>query len=136
MKKSISYLLISLFSFAIIIIFYGCKDTINQADVDAVIIPAHNVSYQAHIQPVLLVKCAFSGCHDDQSRANNLSFTNYFTTVEDMAVVVPYEPQNSKMIWALMGTGAFKMPPPLYPPLTMNQIEGIRTWIAEGAKNN
>ncbi len=137
MKQFFNYLLISLFFFSITTIFYGCKDTINQADVDAVIIPDKNVSFQAHIQPVLLLKCAFSGCHDDQSRAGGMSFTNYFNTVADLTIVVPGEPQNSRLIWSIEGiSGGTPMPPPAYPRMTTNQIKGFRTWIGEGAKNN
>lgn len=137
MKYFITYSVISLFFFSITTLFYGCKDTINQADVDSVIIPDKGVSFQAHIQPVMLLKCAFSGCHDDQSRAASLSFTNYYNTVEDMTVVVPYEPQNSRLIWVVEGiSGGSPMPPAGYPHMTLNQIKGFRTWVGEGAKNN
>jgi len=136
-KQFFSYLLISLFFFSITTLFYGCKDTINQADVDAVVIPDKGVSFQAHIQPVLLLKCAFSGCHDDQSRAAGLSFTNYFNTVADLTIVVPFEPQNSRLVWSVEGiSGGTPMPPPAYPRMTANQIKGFRTWIGEGARNN
>lgn len=137
MKQFFVYTLISLFFLSFTTLFYGCKDTINQADVDSVIIPDKGVSYQAHIQPVMILKCAFSGCHDDQSRSGGLSLTNYFNTVSDLTIVVPGEPQNSRLIWSVEGiSGGMPMPPVGYPRMTINQIKGFRTWIGEGAKNN
>lgn len=115
----------------------GCKDTLNQSEIDSVIIPDKNVSYSQHIQPVMLLKCAFSGCHDDQSRAAALSLTSYLSTTQDLNMVFPGEPQNSRLMWSLEGFGGTSQMPPLgFLPLNKNQIDGVRIWIQEGAKNN
>jgi hypothetical protein len=54
-----------------------------------------------------------------------------------MTVVVPNEPQNSRLIWVVEGiSGGSPMPPAGYPNMTINQIKGFRTWVGEGAKNN
>ncbi|OGU55103.1 MAG: hypothetical protein A2V66_13610 [Ignavibacteria bacterium RBG_13_36_8] len=118
------------------VVIYSCDDTLVQSDIDGRIIPDNQVSFSEHIQPVLNLKCAFSGCHDDQTRAANLSITTWANVVSDPSIVFPYYPQNSRLAWAIEGTGSTLMPPYGYPALTQNQIDGIKTWIAEGATNN
>lgn len=128
-----NFLIAALF---LLIFIYGCDDSINPIYQD---IPASNVSYSRHIQPIFNLKCTNSGCHDDQSRAANLSLTSYANTTADLQIVVPYYPENSILVWAIEGRSASGfMPPPTAPvaPLTNNQINGIKTWIKEGAKAN
>lgn len=117
-------------------LFYSCDDTVNPLYYD---IPESNVSYSKHIQPLFNLKCTNSGCHDDQTRAGNLSLTSYGNTTADLQIVVPYHPENSVLVWAIEGRiPAGFMPPPTAPvaPLTDNQINGIKTWIKEGARAN
>jgi len=136
MKKF--YIPILLFSFVSVIYFNGCKDTVaGSEDIDSIIIPSSNVSFSEYIQPVFFVKCATSGCHDDGNRAGGLSLTSWANTVLDFSIVAPGLPNDSKLIWSIEGTSVNAMPPPGYVrPLTPNQIQGIRIWVAEGAKNN
>jgi len=133
-KTAVNIFLI-LFLFSIIFIS-ACDDTINNSDIDNKIIPSSNVSYTIYIQPVLNIKCANAGCHDDQTREAGISFTSWSNTTESYQVVAPYLPQNSKLVWSIEGTSGSLMPPLGYPPVTKNQIDGIKTWIKEGAKNN
>lgn len=114
----------------------ACDDTSNITNIDSVVIPAQNVSYSQHIQPVLTAKCARSGCHDDQTHVSNLSLTSYSNTTADYLVVAPGLPQNSLLVLSVQGLTTSPMPPIGYPPLTKNQIDGIKTWVKEGAKNN
>ncbi len=134
MKKllviSIIILTLSLF------VINACDDTITQQDLDSRIIPSSNVSYYQHIQPVFDAKCNTAGCHNDRDLAGGLSLTNYENTTADYLIVAPYYPDNSKLVWAIEGRGTNPMPPVGRWPLTKNQIQGIRTWIKEGAKNN
>ncbi len=123
--------------FALVIFYSGCKDTITAQDLDQKVIPDKNVSYQEYIQPIFNVKCSSSACHDDSHRAGGLSLTSWSNVTADASIVFPGEPQNSKLVWSIEGLSATTpMPPAGYPPLTTNQINGIKTWIAEGAKNN
>lgn len=114
----------------------GCKDSITGEDVDNRDIPDKDVSYIRHIQPVLEVKCNNAGCHNDESKAGNLSLTSYQSTTSDLSIVFPGEPQNSRLATVIQPGSGFTMPPLSYPPLTEDQINGIITWIKEGAKNN
>ena len=123
----------------LIVNFIACDDTITINDVDNTTIPDENVSFADHIYPLLQVKCAFSGCHASPSPADGLDFTTYANVTSDVTVVFPGEPDLSSMVWAIEpnNTAASKMPPiETGLALTENQINGIRTWIKEGAKNN
>ena len=131
-------------TFPILLLFYlllftGCKDTVTGSeDIDKVIIPSSNVSFSQYIFPVFNVKCATSGCHDDATRAGDLSLTSWANATIDPSVIFPGKPNNSKLVWAIEGQSGIAPMPPIgfIRPLTPNQIQGIKTWIAEGAKNN
>ena len=127
------FLTLSLIS---IMFIAACDDTVNITDIDSKIIPTTNVSYAQYIQPVLTAKCARAGCHDDQTSAAGLSLTSWSYTTQSSQIVFPGYPQNSKLVWSIEGTSGNIMPPLGYAPVTKNQIEGIKTWIKEGAKNN
>jgi hypothetical protein len=115
----------------------GCKDTITGEEIDKREIPQTNVSFSKHLYPVLNIKCATAGCHEDFARAGGLSVTTWGNITADPGVVFPFEPDNSRLVWAIEArAGVPPMPPVGYPPLTFEQIRGIRTWIAEGAQNN
>ncbi len=120
------------------VLFYsGCKDTITGDQIDSRTIPATNVSYAKDIQPVLNLKCASSGCHDDITRASGYSLTTWGYTVMPPYVFLNI-PGNSLLVQAIDPQYAVTSPmPPLgYAQLTQAQITGIETWIKEGAKNN
>jgi hypothetical protein len=53
-------------------------------------------------------------------------------------IVDPGNIETSRMVWRIEGIGVELMPPigSLVLPLTKNQVEGVKTWIKEGAKNN
>jgi hypothetical protein len=129
--------LIYLFLFLLIPAYPGCDDTITNNDLDKKIIPDKNVSYSQYIQPVFNLKCANAGCHEDATRSAGLSLTSWANATADLSIVVRGEPDNSKLVWAITAqAGISPMPPIGYPPLTANQINGIKTWIKEGAQNN
>ncbi len=118
------------------IILSACDDTINQDELDNTIIPSSNVSYSVYIQPLFNARCNNSDCHNDSDRAGGLSLTSYANATESYLVVAPGSPDNSTLIWAVEGKTTEPMPPVGFRPLTSNQIQGIRTWVKEGAKNN
>lgn len=134
-KPAINIFLI--FTLCSIMFMAACDDTINVSDLDNKKIPTSNVSYAEYIQPVLTAKCARAGCHDDQTREAGLSLTSWDNTRQNYLVVAPGLPQNSKLVWSIEGTSGNIMPPLGYSsPVNKNQIDGIKTWIKEGAENN
>jgi len=132
MQKLISIFLF--LSFISLISYIGCDDTVTAEDIDKKDIPDSSVSYSQHIQPVLNIKCASAGCHDDGSRAGGLSLTSWTNTTSDLSVVFPGEPDNSSLVWVIEIN--VNISHPVFPFLTPDQIKGVRTWIKEGAKNN
>lgn len=117
----------------------GCDDTVSNKQIDEIIVPDSMISYSKYIQPVLTIKCASSGCHDDQTKAGSLSCTNYLslTHSSNANLIVPGSPQTSTLVQSIKGLSSNPMPPLPNPyPLTQNQIKGIETWVKEGAKNN
>ncbi len=132
MKISNKYFLI--FFFFIIIfstLFTGCDDTLTN-------VPDSNVSFADHIYPVFQVKCAFSGCHAQPNPANGIDLSTWAGVTADPNIVFPGEPELSRLIWAIEArAGISPMPPAGFTtPMTLDQIEGIRTWIDEGALDN
>ena len=125
---------IIIFSF-LLIVFISCDDTVTVKDVDNRTIPDSNVSFAEHILPVFDLKC--NSCHGNGKTEAGLDLTSPAFFV-DGRIVVPGEPDNSVLVWTLEWRAGFpKMPPPNYSvPLTSDQIRGVKTWIAEGAKNN
>ncbi len=132
-KALFLWAVIGMFSFLI----YGCDDTTTNAQVDNTTIPSSNVSYSKHIQPVFTVKCTYSGCHDDNSKAGGLSLTSWSGTTAGYKVVIPGSASTSPIVWSVNGSGTKPMPPvSTYPGMTSNQVNGLKVWINEGAKNN
>ena len=101
---------------------------------DEVVFPEKDVSYAAHVQPYFNLRCASYGCHEDQTRAGNLSLTSYVSLTERPGMVIPFDAQSSLLVQKIDG----RLPHPIEVPILINenQLNGIRTWINEGAKNN
>lgn len=132
MKRAISFTIFILF--ASIMFYSGCKDTINASDINKVIIPSSNVSYSKYIQPVLNVYCATSGCHDG-TNPDAYSFTSWGNLRGAPDAVFPTSPETSHLVWIIEGRAGINHPF-LYYNLNANQIQGVKTWITEGANNN
>lgn len=132
--KQIYKLILALF--VVGITFVSCDDTLTNDDIDSRVIPSSNVSYAEYIQPLFQLKCNTAGCHNSRDIAGGLSLDNHAEATSNVLIVFPELPDNSKLVWAIEGRTTSPMPPVGWPPLTKNQITGIKTWIKEGAKNN
>ncbi len=101
--------------------------------------PDSNVSFQQHVQPFMKFTCAYRGCHSEESREAGFSLETHFSmmSAKSGAMVRPHDPDGSLLIQTIE-----KYPsncPFNYvwlPKVEENHIQGLRTWIAEGAKNN
>ncbi|MCF6270943.1 MAG: hypothetical protein L3J41_14595 [Melioribacteraceae bacterium] len=126
-----------IFSLLLLLILSACDDSLSIQDLDNIVIPSKDVSYNEYIQPVLNVKCGTSGCHDDGTRAGDYSVSNWANVVYP-GIVDPGNVETSRLVWRIEGLGVPVMPPigSIVRPLTKNQVDGIKTWIREGAKNN
>jgi hypothetical protein len=124
---------------SIALVLGGCKDNSNPLDGQSpsnVVFPVSGVSYQYHVQPLFNQACTQAGCHDDGQHQSPLKLTSFGNTVLALpGVVVSGQPDQSTLVFRIEGRVGERMPPTVN-PLNQNQINGIRTWIAEGAKNN
>ena len=127
----------------IVMMFFhlSCKEDIS-SNLNDIVFPPTNVSYGKQVQPLFNRGCAFSSCHGpDTFLERGFSLDSYQNLTPGAAheIVIPGNPDNSKMIWSIEGINGYestrRMPLGLS-PLNENQIQGLKRWIAEGAKNN
>ena len=124
---AISYAVISLF------VLSSCKDTSNSVStLDDIVFPATGISYEKLVQPLFNIGCATTSCHDAQD--NTLNLTSYGLWYNDPGVIKAGDTVNSRFVWCIEAKpGSPPMPPPR--PLSTNQIQGLKQWIYEGAKD-
>lgn len=94
------------------------------------------VSFEKQIRPILVRNC--QGCHQPASRQSDLaltSFTDFKTGGRKGAGFIPGEPEKSVVISYLTGEAKPQMPFG-GKPLPEDQIELMRRWIREGAKDD
>ncbi|MGB5872598.1 MAG: hypothetical protein WBG01_00785 [Bacteroidota bacterium] len=117
----------------------GCKDEITSVPGESpsdIVFPVRDVSYLQHVQPLFNQACALSGCHDDGPHPSQLRLTSYQNLMfNSLQVVVRGEPDQSVLVFRIEGSLSPRMPLNMN-ALNQNQINGIRTWIVEGALNN
>ena len=131
--KKVLYLIILVSS---TIIYFGCDDTITVQDVDNREIPDSNVSCSKDIAPIFELKCV--SCHGTGSLEGGVDLTTWAGVV-DPRIVIPEESDTSPLVWTIEQRPGFPIMPPRdspFLPLTSKQIQGVKTWIDEGAKNN
>ena len=118
----------------------ACKDSNSPGDGDSpsnIVFPPRDVSYSVHVQPLFNQACNFGGCHDDGPHQSPLRLTTYgLAVITTPGVVVTGKPDESTLVFRIEGRVGVRMPPPPGNPLNQNQINGIRSWIADSAKNN
>ena len=117
-----------------VLLAWSCKDTITGPS--TVVFPANNVSYNSEVQALFNQACNYSGCHDDGTHQSPLKLTSWGETVTVGGVVIPRKPDQSILVFWIEGRAGTERMPPGSQPLNQNQINGIRTWVAEGGKNN
>jgi hypothetical protein len=118
------------------IIYFGCDDTITVQDIDNREIPDSNVSFSKDIAPIFELKCV--SCHGSGSLEGGVDLTTWAGVV-DPRIVIPGEADTSPLVWTIEQRPGFPIMPPRdspFLPLTLKQIQGVITWINEGAKNN
>ncbi len=125
----LKYSLVLSFSF-ILVISQSCDDTVTSSEIDNLVMPDSNVSYLKHIAPVFEVKCV--PCHNDQRGDGGVNLSSW-TNVTDPRLIIPGDDSSSVLVWTIERT--YKPMPPLE-SLKRNHINGVRTWIREGAQYN
>lgn len=92
------------------------------------------IYFEKDVLPVLLSSCAYSGCHDAQSREEGVVLDNYENTLRTGGVSA-FDPGGSELYEVLVDHGDDIMPPPPEAPLDQASIDIIRDWIGQGAAN-
>lgn len=100
--------------------------------------PSSGVSYSRHVQLFFDLSCNFSGCHNKDNPARGLSLASYFDFIGRAGLVIPNMPDKSLLIQVIdTSLSASKLHPPTFQQrITSNQIQGMRTWVKEGALLN
>jgi mono/diheme cytochrome c family protein len=129
---------IPFFCAAVALVTWSCDDTEDPYGADSpssVVFPVRDVKYNEQVQVLFNQACNYSGCHGEGVHDSPLKLTSWANTVITIpGVVVPGDPNASTLVLRIEGRQPIM--PPTGARLNQNQIDGIRTWIAEGAANN
>lgn len=93
------------------------------------------VYFQNTILPLVVSSCATTGCHDQASHKDGVILIDYASIIKT-GEIKPGDPEDSEFFETLTDDDDDLMPPPPYEPLNSEQIQLIRVWIEQGAKNN
>jgi hypothetical protein len=110
-------------------------------------VTAPAIELSTDVQPILSASCGFAGCHGGGSPTLglNLSSGNTFasavnvnsTEVPALKRVSPGSPSTSYLVHKIEGSQSVGARMPLgSPPLSAADIQKIKDWITQGAKNN
>jgi hypothetical protein len=110
-----------------------CNDTTTPNDTTPI---SDKLCFNQDILPILLSNCAISGCHDAITHQENINLSNYSSLMAINEMVIPNNPNNSKLIQSVSPGAEELMPPSPMAPLSQNQIDLLKRWINEGATND
>ena len=132
----------------ILFVFIACKsdpflpvgsivdpdNPITQNPGEANLCPDGVVSFQYEILPLMVSNCAFSGCHDAGTAADEIVLDSYNNIIKE---VEPNNIDDSELYESIDEDDDPDdiMPPPPYQPLTLEQKDLVRNWINQGAQN-
>ena len=119
----------------LLVLFFGCEEK-QTTNVDEIVFPEKNVSFQNNVYPFIKLKCGLQGCHGDVNPARGIQLTDYSSIIiaYNGALIVQGNPNGSVLVQMIEN----RLPhnPNLYWNFSDNQKKGIRQWITEGAMNN
>ncbi len=102
---------------------------------------ATTISFARDIQPIFDLSC--TGCHGGTSGLFLEPGSSYGNLVNVTSFgyapakrVAPFDPNNSVLYRKLAGTGFGQRMPQGQPPLPPAQVDKVKNWILEGARNN
>jgi len=94
----------------------------------------NTVYFQNDILPILISSCSEQGCHDAGTRSDGVQTTSYVDLMNS-DIVRAGDPSESKLWKSITDTDPGDRMPEGKPPLTNDQLDLIRRWIEQGAKN-
>jgi hypothetical protein len=94
------------------------------------------VYFENSILPIFQSNCAKSGCHDVATATEGIRFNSYENIIAT-GEIVPGKSNEGEIMKKITETDVDKiMPPPPNSPLSATQIDLIKKWISQGARNN
>jgi len=93
------------------------------------------IYFQNTILPLVVSSCATTGCHDKATHREGIILVDY-SSIINTGKIKPGDPNDSHFFQSLTNDEDDLMPPPPFNPLNSDQIQMIRQWIVQGAKNN
>jgi hypothetical protein len=91
------------------------------------------ISFHHQVLPIMVSACAYSGCHDAATAEEGVVLDTYEHILKE---VKAGKPNDSELYESITERDRDDiMPPPPAAPLTNVQIEIIRNWILQGAKD-
>ncbi len=136
---------------ACVFVLVGCEDAGTGTEPEE---PEGPPTLSDEVQPIFTSSCAFNGCHGGsileppekpmslaagQTRSNTVNVPSLQAPSLDR--IEPGRPDDSYLVHKIQGTqgevgGSGERMPLGLPALTQGEIDLIRGWIADGARNN
>lgn len=116
----------------------ACSNSINStSDLRFPEEDGEEVSFVNHVRPFMQYTCATAGCHDDFSMAGGRRMTEYFTyfATYNIGLVIRGNADASLLNQILEGKNLHLYNVNRVLP-TINQQEGMRRWVENGALSN
>ena len=95
-----------------------------------------SVYFSNQILPILISNCTQSGCHNDIDREDGVILTSYQSLRSTVENVTSTNWDDNELLEVLLEDDTDKRMPYGKPPLPQAQINLIKTWVQQGAKNN
>jgi len=93
------------------------------------------IYFRKDVLPILKSTCGIELCHDAVTKVADVELTSYNTVIAS-DVVIPFDPDGSKMHERMLATGTdLIMPPESRGVMSDTNIAVIEKWIAQGALN-
>ena len=123
-----------IFSLVSVTLFVACLAVGLPASLGA----AEPVSFHKQIQPIFQAHC--QGCHQQAKQTGGYEMTVFANLLKGgestVAAIVPGKPESSYLVELITPVDGKAEMPRGKEPLSATDIELIKTWIAEGAKND
>lgn len=124
-----------------VLLWSGCENNSVSTKTDRDTLP-ENVSFSEDIQPIFNGSCGGGNCHINRT-TSGVHLNNYSNVINSNGnqyeedIVIPEEPEQSPLVDKIEANPEIGIRMPQGgEPLSNEQINLIKGWIAEGAQNN
>lgn len=116
-----------------------CCLWISSTDTSLAAAETETVDFSADVRPILARRCY--ACHGTTIQEAGLALHNYESATQEtesgIVAIVPGNVDESELVFRIQETDPdLRMPPAEHEPLTAQEIQTIKTWIAQGGEYN